>query len=274
MVPSNYTETVETGGELESYYLKNGEHEVAYFEKDIDEDFKKYEVYYPKDLIKEDTTLPVIVTVNGTGVKASKYKTQFKHFASWGFIVIGTEEEESWDGVAAESSLAFLLEENENSESIFYGKIDVNNIGIIGHSQGGAGVFNAITNMEHSNLYKTAISLSPTNEEMAVSLKWSYDVTKINCPIMLLAGTKGDFEMNMVIPTEAMYELYNKISAPKLMARRKGMEHGQMLYSADGYNTAWFMWHLQEDENAAKAFKDNGEIYTNELYQEQKSDSL
>lgn len=38
------------------------------------------------------------------------------------------------------------------------------------------------------------------------------------------------------------------------MARKKGCEHGQMLYSADGYVTAWFMWQLKSDQNAAKAF--------------------
>ena len=27
-----------------------------------------------------------------------------------------------------------------------------------------------------------------------------------------------------------------------------------MLYSADGYVTAWFMWQLKSDQNAAKAF--------------------
>lgn len=36
--------------------------------------------------------------------------------------------------------------------------------------------------------------------------------------------------------------------------RRIGAEHGQMLYIADGYVTAWFMWQLQGDEEASKAF--------------------
>ena len=117
--------------------------------------------------------------LNGTDVKASKYKEQFIHFASWGFIVIGTEEKESWDAVAADKSLAYMLAENENPSSIFYHKVDVHNIGAMGHSQGGAGVFNAITEMEHSNMFKAAVSLSPTHEEQAIALKWHYDLTKI-----------------------------------------------------------------------------------------------
>ena len=39
--------------------------------------------------------------------------------------------------------------------------------------------------------------------------------------------------------------------AAKGMARRKGIDHGKMLYYGDGYATAWFMW---RDEEATKAF--------------------
>jgi len=75
----------------------------------------------------------------------------------------------------------------------------------------------------------------------------------------------------MVIPIEKMINMYNKILASKVMMRRIGAEHGQMLYSADGYVTAWFMWQLQDNEEASKAFTgDNPEIMQNELYQDQK----
>ena len=42
-----------------------------------------------------------------------------------------------------------------------------------------------------------------------------------------------------------------------------------MLYYADGYVTAWFMYFLQGDEEAGKAFfGDNPEISANEFYQD------
>ena len=54
------------------------------------------------------------------------------------------------------------------------------------------------------------------------------------------------------------------------MARRKDIGHGEMLYYGDGYVTAWFMWHLQGDVEAAKAFVgNNAEILTNPFYQDQ-----
>ena len=69
-----------------------------------------------------------------------------------------------------------------------------------------------------------------------------------------------------------MNEMFNKIPASdKAMARRIGADHGMMLYTADGYATAWLMWQLQGDQEAAKAFTgDNPELLNNLLYQDQK----
>lgn len=55
------------------------------------------------------------------------------------------------------------------------------------------------------------------------------------------------------------------------MARKTGVDHGDMLYSADGYMTAWFMWQHQGDSEAAKAFTASSpDIMSNKLYANQK----
>ena len=206
-------------------------------------------------------------------MKGSQAKAVFEHFASWGFIVIGNDEAYSWNGFASDMSLNFLLKCNDDTESIFYQKIDTDNIGSVGHSQGGVGAINTVTDTKHSDLYKTVVAESPTNPELSVSLEWDYGLTKINIPIFMVAGTKGDFEMKTVIPSEKMPEMYEQITAPKAMARKKDCEHSHMLYSADGYVTAWLMWQLQSDEEASKAFiGDKPELVKNELYQEQRID--
>lgn len=48
--------------------------------------------------------------------------------------------------------------------------------------------------------------------------------------------------------------MYDKISLQKIMARRVGMIHDEVMYSAGGYVLPWFRWHLQGDTYAAKAF--------------------
>ena len=274
-VPKNYTKTVETGGSIEAQYLKNGTYKTAYTEAEADERLGKYEIFYPDELVSVERKYPVIVVSNGTGVKASKYKALFEHFASWGFVVIGNEEENSWDGASAEMSLNYLLECNADKDSIFYRKIDTDSIGSLGHSQGGVGAISAVTNTAHSDMYKTVVAESPTNPELADDLGWHYDITKVHIPILMLAGTEK-FDSETVIPLEKMNEMDDALeSVPlKAMARRCDTEHGYMLYSADGYVTAWFMWQLQGDEDAAKAFVgDKPELLDNALYQDQRIDT-
>ena len=274
-VPNNYTTSVKTGGEIESKYIKNGSYEVKYFEEKTTEDFKKYEVYYPKELETNTSKYPVVVFINGTGVYGHKYKALFKHLASWGFIVLGNEDPSTCKGTSADKTLAYILDKNKDSSSIFYNKIDTNNIGASGHSQGGVGVFNAITANEHSSMYKTAVALSPTNEIGAKDLNMGYDITKVKIPLLMIAGTKGDFETKMVLPLDIMIQMYDKLNVQKVMMRKTDIEHGGMLYEADGYVTAWFMWRLKNDSYAGSAFKgQNAEIFNNNLYQDVKSNIL
>ena len=63
---------------------------------------------------------------------------------------------------------------------------------------------------------------------------------------------------------------YNNISdsVSKIIARRRDTDHGDMLPYADGYMTAWFMYHLQDDKEAgAVFFGDNAEILNNANWQ-------
>ena len=56
-----------------------------------------------------------------------------------------------------------------------------------------------------------------------------------------------------------------------VMARKTGYDHGETGMQMDGYLTAWFLWQLQGDEYAAKAFAgDAPELLSNPLYQDQR----
>lgn len=267
-VPSDYTKTVETGGELEAKYLAMGEYEVKHTETDAPEDWGKFITYYPAAVETADKTYPVVVVVNGTGVYASKYPVLFKHLASWGFIVIGNEDPSTCSGDSADAALAYLSEQNDDPDSVFYRKVDTAHIGITGHSQGGVGVFNAVTQQPHGNLYTCAVSLSPTEMELADAIGLHYEPDKMTVPTLLLAADAND-----VISPEGTQKVYDAMTVPKAMALRTGMDHGKMLYSADGYVTAWFLWYLQADEEAAKAFSgDSAELLENSLYASQQID--
>ena len=269
---SGYWREVQAGGKIEAEYLENGPCKTLYYEEKALQVFEKYEIWYPSGLEDLNKKYPVIVVNNGTGWKASRSKHIYEHYASWGFLVIGNEETYSWNAFGAEMAIKHLerLNDNEtldNRKNIFYQKIDFDNVGIIGHSQGGVGVFNAITDTEHKGVYKAAIALSPTNKELAEGLEWHYDASKIDIPVMLVSGEGGGDDW--VVTLEGLAEIYHDINSQKIMLRRKNASHVVTQYSEDGYVIAWFMWHLQGDEHAAGAFAgEHAELLHNELYQD------
>ncbi len=272
-VPGNYQKTTETGTTIEETYMANGPHKVSLRKDALNQVYKSYHIYYPSDISQNTNKLPVVVLSNGSGTPVSRYPAIAKHYASWGFIVIGTQEMFAWNGFASDMSIYHLhiLDKtpvnSDGSNNVLYQRIDWDNVGIVGHSQGGAGVINAITRQTYKDTYKTAIALSPVNKDALYKFEWDYDATLIDIPILLIAGAGGGDDY--VVTLEQLEDIYDDISAPKAMARRKDTAHGEVLYMPDGYVTAWLMWQLQADEEAAKAFiGDNPDILSNDLYQD------
>lgn len=247
-------------------------------------------MWYPSEMKDTNATYPLVVMANGTGTKASQYKAIFKHLASWGFIVAGNEDENCRTGESSAATLDFILGLNRDKESIFYGKVDVGNIGITGHSQGGVGAINAVTEQENGEKYKAIYAISATSryhaDELNINgLGWSIDAAKINIPIMMVSGTEMFDAGNMseysetlpegkaqgICPLWWLNECYDSITngVDKVIARQTGKDHGDMLQSADGYMAAWFVYYLKGDIEAGKAFfgKD-AEILFNENWQD------
>ena len=274
LLGKNFRDDIKTGGELEKKYLADGTYKVKKTTADAEKPIKKYTIYYPEELENSSKKYPMTLVVNQTGGKATRMEPMLEQLATWGFIVVGNQDKGTGTGETTITELKYMLSENENKESIFYNKIDLNNIGLTGHSQGGAAVMNAITKYEESKYFKTAVPISPVSEKTTrEATNYNYDSSKVNIPIFILAGTSGDFEIKTVIPFEEFKMMYDKITSPKVEARRTDMTHDDMLYKAEGYVTAWFMWQLQNDSEAAKVFiGENAELLNNKLYQDQRID--
>lgn len=271
-VPKNYTETVKTGGDIEAKYLAMGSHEVEHLESATVSSLEKFEVYYPKDIEKMGK-VPVVIFLNGTGTPATKYPALQEHLASWGFITIANEEDNSFYGEGVELSIRYLKLSDDydlgDDEIPLKGHIDFDNIGVTGHSQGGIGVINGITIHPHSDMVKAAVMLSSTETDIAKAFLWDSDSSLIHANTMMI-GSTGQTDSS-ISPLKSMQKTYENITdVTKVLARRNDCDHGEMLYYADGYVTAWFCWQLQGDEEAAKAFiGDSPEIMNNSLYQDQ-----
>lgn len=275
-VKENYWEDVTSGATLERKYTNKGIYAISSFEQ-ISEDEKigQFKIWYPTELNDTDKKYPAVVMVNGTGVPASRYEAVFERLASWGFIVIGNEDGSSWDGVSSAASLDFLINLGEDENSVLFGKVDMDNIGIAGHSQGGVGAINAVTAQENGNTYKALYTASTTHIALSEALSWSYDVSKISIPYFMTAETMqtdaGNEKDTGIAPLSSLQENYIAIpdTAEKVYARRVNADHADMLVQADGYMTAWFMYYLKGDAEAEQVFVGaSAEILTNSNWQD------
>lgn len=279
LVSKNYYKEIETGGDIEAKYLGVGPYrDVQLKEIAVMQNFKKYLIYYPTDITRINKKFPLIICSNGTGVPASKCRALLKRMATWGFIVVGTDEEYSWNGFSSEMCLKLMIKLNDAevvfdwSSNPFYQSVDLENIGLMGHSQGGVGVINAATAAKHADMVKAIVVMSPANMEISSALEWDYNPSLITVPTFLVSGT-GQVDENIIISLSQLNDIYNEIpeNVDKVMIRKTGVDHGETSFAEDGYITAWFMWHLQEDEYAARAFLgEHPEIQLNRIYQDQR----
>ena len=285
-VTADYYTQTQTGGEIEEIYTAMGEYDVDYAEYPAqDLLIKQYKIWYPSALAGEEgREWPIVVMANGTGVPASRYTPVFRHLASWGFVVIGNEMQNSWSGGASAGALDLLAELNEDPSSLFYHKLDLDNVGSAGHSQGAIGAINAVTAQPNGDSYKALYLASTPSSLYASTLEWAYDPALIDVPCFMTAGTglldageAGSPEVAeeaqevSISPLWSQEENYGLIpdSVPKLRARRTGADHAEMLPWPDGYMTAWFCYWLQGDEAAGRAFLGpDAEIAKNPLWQD------
>lgn len=131
--------------------------------------------------------------MNGSNTAALNYEPYFERLASWGFVVVGNDDRQAGTGISTALTLAYMLEQNQNSDSLFYEKMDVQNIGIAGYSQGGVGAVRAVTECENSGLYKTIFTGSAAHSYLA-KMWGGYDASKVSIPWFMTAaaGTSDD----------------------------------------------------------------------------------
>ena len=277
-ITEGYYEHFQSDAPLEMRYANPGAFETSYTEFVSDnESIGKVRVWYPTELEGSDKMWPMIMVVNASGTPASSYEPFFSRLASWGFVVVGNEDGQTGNGQTASITLDFML--NVPPDSVLAGKIDYYNMGIIGYSQGGAGAICAVTNYENGALYKAIFTGSAAYPTLAKNMGWEYDASKVTIPYFMVAGTgKSDdsgsdpeTSYGGVSPLSALTANYNSISddVQKVRARAVDAEHVQMLMRSDGYMTAWMLYQLAGDEEAAAVFDgENAEILHNNNWQD------
>lgn len=279
-IPDNYYTVFESGSALEKKYAGLGEYEVKELEFDSEnKSIDKIRVWYPNEA--ENRQYPVIVIVNASNTAALNLKPAYARLASWGFVVVGNDDRQTGTGETASETLDYVLNLNKDKNSELFGKIDEEHIGCVGYSQGGAGAINAVTRFENSDKFTALFTGSAAYSLLSKNMGWGYDVSKISIPYFMTAGTGNtddnggsihdDKNLAGIAPLASLVENYDGITADafKLRARVTGAEHQDMLHLTDGYMTAWMLYHLQGDTEAASIFVgENADILTNNGWQD------
>ena len=281
-LPDEYYSEFKSESALEKKYAGLGSYEVSSMVvKSDDKSIGNYRIWYPTELENSSEKYPLILVANGSNTAALNYPPFFSRLASWGFIVVGNDDRQCGSGESMSKTLDYILDLNKTSDSVLYGKVDEENIGITGYSQGGAAALRAVTEFDNSNKYKTIFTGSAAYPLLAKNMGWGYEAEKINIPYCMTAGTgqsddngksiDSNEEMAGVCPLEALKRIYGEIddSVFKVRARATGAEHGEVQMRTDGYMTAWMLYQLCGDEEAAKVFiGEDAELLNNSNWQD------
>jgi hypothetical protein len=95
-----------------------------------------YSLYRPATL-EEGKKYPLITWGNGTCAKPEGYATLLRHVASHGFFVIAANSRQVGQNSPMTKALDWAAAANVDPSSPYFGKIDLDKIGAMGHSQGG-----------------------------------------------------------------------------------------------------------------------------------------
>ena len=249
----DYYNQFQSDSELEKKYAGLGGYEVSSEAvKSEDKPIGNIRIWYPSEMKNSQDDYPMVVVVNGSNTAALNYEAYFERLASWGFIVVGNDDRQSGIGISTSQTLDYMLEQNQNPDSLLYEKIDATNIGIAGYSQGGAGAVRAVTEYENSGLYKTIFTGSAAHSCLA-QMWGGYDASKVSIPWYMTAATGNSDDTGAtdatrewlgVAPLSSLVENYNAMSDDvfKLRARVAGAEHEEMQMKTDGYMTAWMLY--------------------------------
>ncbi|MGH3869917.1 MAG: hypothetical protein ACRDSR_00130 [Pseudonocardiaceae bacterium] len=245
----------------------------------------KFDVWYPTQLGQSGFQHPIITWGNGTDAVPSQYSYLLSHLASWGFVVVASENVKTGTGQVILDAARWMVAQNDQISSIFYHVLSTTRVGAIGHSQGASGVVNAL--IKSGGLITTAVPIEIPAQIFCLddSAKCA-DTRKLTGGSIFLVNGSADgispsFQTapwQLTLQSNSAYYQAAPASITKVWGTLNGPDHldvqGQPdcaqisrgcvkgVYGYLGYPTAWMMDRLQSDGYAHHAFiSGTGEIF-------------
>jgi hypothetical protein len=255
-----------------------------------------FDLYFPTNLGANGFHHPIITWGNGTNFGPPGPISQgvdyfLRHLASWGFVVVATQDGRTGAGQTILDAANFLIRANTDSSlasGIFVNKLQPTQVGAIGHSQGAGGVLNAMILSNGGILTAISIELPAQIWCFCDDPNQLLDVRKITGPVFLVDGSLDipvspptQKQPASVIGLQSIAAYYDAVpsSVQKLKATLIGPTHNDIsgqpgcdtaraepcfkgVYGYLGYLTAWMADRLQVDPTAHAAFvQGTGEIF-------------
>jgi hypothetical protein len=225
-----------------------GPYQVGMMDVDLgmvqaDQTTGKYTIFYPMPL-ENECPHPIVAWGNGTGVNDSATYAFFNsNAASWGMVVIASQDPNTGSGAFHKAGLDYMLKQNDDSASMFYKKLSPR-AGTSGHSQG---AFGSVMGASHPNVsvnVGVGGGASGAAQHASLCLTGTEDIAADTCPAAV-DRAQGPF-------FTASWNGGDHFSTQTIagyLTRDAGTLAGQRLYAA------WFRCYLADDSVACNLFK-------------------
>ncbi len=217
------------------------------------QDSGKFTIYAP-DPLEAACLHPIVAWGNGTGVTDSNFTYDFlnKNVASWGIVVAASAENNTGSGAFHKAGLDYLLKQNQDMTSKFFGKLSTR-AGVSGHSQGGIGAGLAASHPNVVAVVVEGMTFTATQKVAGLVLTGTADIVQ-NATATATAATGPDFvavwQGGDHVGTETVLG-YLGLDTTNMDATgsQKGAQQFQRLMAA------WFRCFLANDQVACKLFQ-------------------
>ncbi len=190
-------------------------------------------VFYPTIMEKETRKWPVIAFANDA---SGDSPTPFlQALSSWGFIVVGSRQPRRQDGLPS------ILRMAKEKGSLFYEKVETDEIGLAGLSDGGAATMIAA---QGNNQIKASVLIATT----------PVPTDKIKTALLFLAGGR-----DTINPPDFIHNIsYSEAAGLAFFAVHKESAHGTFYPDGGPFlepTIAFFRWKLLNDKTAGRWFE-------------------
>ena len=211
---------------------------------------------YPKQL-SNDQKHAVVVWGPGGGTEPGAYEGMIRRLASHGFVVIALKESPG-DASQAIKALDWMDQQNKDSNSPLYNKLDLNTVGCSGHSMGGLESEQAVIKdkrvltafLNNSGDWNgNGANKVPTNRSIAI-LYGEVGMEKDNA--------KNDYNNQGVRAPACLIEMNG---GPR--NSEGGYGHGSGSWDGMAATVAWMRWHLGGETERKADFVGSSGKYIN-----------